>query len=64
MLWYNQFKSSGYKGFKEDERGAFKRDSFLETHNLVLDFVRYMKTATKLSVKSYILKSLLKVMIL
>ena len=50
--WINEFQRSGYRGFKEDLRGSFKRDSFLETHNLVMHLKSYMKNTQTLSVEA------------
>lgn len=46
--WYNEYLE--FKGFKEDARWAWVRETFLETYNYKLRFKMYLKNQRRLTV--------------
>ena len=52
LAWYNDYVQSNYQGFSPDGRGTWKRDVFLETHDLTGAFKAYMRNTKALSVDS------------
>lgn len=48
LVWYNEYVESG--GFKEDTRGVWDRESFLEEYGYKLRFEIYLKNQRKMTV--------------
>ena len=48
LVWYNEYIEKG--GFKEDARGVWDRESFLEEYGYKLRFVIYLKNQRRLTV--------------
>jgi hypothetical protein len=50
LKWYNEFKKHG--GFKEDMRGIYERDNFLDDFGYKARFLLYLRTTKKFTVKT------------